>query len=189
MPADMQSIYYSQWHYVSWWCDIFMSTWDGENWTPGIQMSPPINSYYTDDGPTVSADGLTLYFASRRDTSGGIYDQDEDIYVSHWVSSVNNPAENQPSSFEFNNCYPNPFNCEITFEFTLQKDSPFWVKIYDINGRKIFSDYLWKASAGINIYKWSAIDNNNKPISSGIYLVYLQAENKTSQIKKIIKVS
>ncbi|MFH1319121.1 MAG: OmpA family protein [Bacteroidota bacterium] len=65
-------------------------------------LGSKINSEYPDYSPSISLDGKTLIFTSRRkDTKGGLrdnYDHGyyEDIYISHWNDTTNswNPAEN-----------------------------------------------------------------------------------------------
>ena len=43
-------------------------------WGPSELLGPPINSGYGESGPSISADGLTLYFASNRPGGQGSYD-------------------------------------------------------------------------------------------------------------------
>ncbi len=62
--------------------DIWMTTRPSttEAWTPPVNLGPIVNSPHIDSHPSVSADGLTLYFDSRRppdvNAAGG-----SDIYV------------------------------------------------------------------------------------------------------------
>jgi Concanavalin A-like lectin/glucanases superfamily/WD40-like Beta Propeller Repeat/Dockerin type I domain len=48
--------------------DIWMTTRQTTNseWGPAVPLPSPVNSYYSDSGPSISADGLSLYFASER---------------------------------------------------------------------------------------------------------------------------
>jgi hypothetical protein len=77
-------------------------------WAPPVNLGPPINSAFNDDGPTLSRDGLSLYF--RSDRAGGM--GGNDIWVSQraspegpWGEPVNlglpvNTAFNEgPTSF------------------------------------------------------------------------------------------
>lgn len=59
-------------------CDIYVSDFQNEEWSPIRKLSPNVNHpVYWDSQPTIAADGLTLYFASDRPGGyGGI-----DLYV------------------------------------------------------------------------------------------------------------
>jgi hypothetical protein len=60
-------------------------------WTQPVNLGPVVNSPYGDSHPSISADGLTLYFDSRRppdvNSSGG-----SDIYMTH-RATLNDPWE------------------------------------------------------------------------------------------------
>ena len=61
-------------------CDIYVSHLVGDLWTRPQPLGHPLNSPAWDANPTVTADGLTMYFSSRRH---GSLDSSEDIYVSY----------------------------------------------------------------------------------------------------------
>jgi len=56
--------------------DIWVTTRDVTNgdWGAAVPLPPPINSPYADAGPTISADGLSLFFASDRPGGYGGFD-------------------------------------------------------------------------------------------------------------------
>jgi hypothetical protein len=67
--------------------DIWMTTqMEDGNWGTAVPLPPPVNSEFGDSGPCISADGLSLYFASDRPGTYGNYDI--------WVT--NRPALNEP---------------------------------------------------------------------------------------------
>jgi len=61
-------------------CDIYISHLIGETWTKPMPLGHPLNSPAFDGQPSVTADGLTMYFSSKRP---GSIDGSEDIYVSY----------------------------------------------------------------------------------------------------------
>ncbi len=61
-------------------CDIYVSHLVGDLWTKPQPLGHPLNSTAWDANPTVTADGLTMYFSSRR---MGSIEGSEDIYVSY----------------------------------------------------------------------------------------------------------
>ncbi|MDP4200771.1 MAG: OmpA family protein [Bacteroidota bacterium] len=87
-------------------CDIYKSDLVGSEWTKPINMGRSINSPLWDAQPSVTADGQTMYFSSRR---MGSMDSSEDIYVTYrntdgsWI-----PPKNlgEPVNTRFNECSP-----------------------------------------------------------------------------------
>ena len=71
--------------------DIFYSEWDGENWGKPKNLGDKVNSANYESQPSISADGRSLYFVSKR--GGGFGGMD--IWVTHlqddctWSDPVN----------------------------------------------------------------------------------------------------
>ena len=66
--------------------------------------------------------------------------------------------------------YPNPFNDQTNFRYSLQKDSDVSIIIYNLKGfivKHLVNKYQAK---GPRIVSWNAITDRGKPISSGVYL-------------------
>lgn len=47
-------------------CDIYYSTYDGNRWSPGVNLGPPVNTVYWESQPSISPDGKMLFFVSNR---------------------------------------------------------------------------------------------------------------------------
>ena len=47
-------------------CDIYYSTFDGNRWSPGVNVGTPVNSQYWESQPSISASGKMLFFVSNR---------------------------------------------------------------------------------------------------------------------------
>ncbi len=59
-------------------CDIYYSSFDGNNWSVPVNVGKPVNTPYWESQPSVSADGKTLFFVSNRPGGfGGL-----DIWIS-----------------------------------------------------------------------------------------------------------
>ena len=54
-------------------------------WVPPVNLGPPVNSSYVDANPSISTDGLELYFASNRPGGSG----DKDLWVSTRATADN----------------------------------------------------------------------------------------------------
>ncbi|MFM2377262.1 MAG: hypothetical protein RLZZ165_2359 [Bacteroidota bacterium] len=63
-------------------CDIYVSKLNGTTWSNPLNLGPIINSPQWDSQPSISSDGKTLYFSSRR--PGGL--GSEDIWYSQNVN-------------------------------------------------------------------------------------------------------
>jgi len=81
--------------------------------------------------------------------------------------------------------HPNPFNPETTISFQLSADSDVDLKIYNIKGQKIKKLEIRNLKLGINEVVWDGTDNDNKPVSSGIYFYKLKA-GEFEEINKMI---
>jgi len=63
-------------------CDIYISRWEGNDWSKPFNIGGPINTSGWESQPSISADGKTLYFVSTRKGGYGGYDI--------WKSDLNN---------------------------------------------------------------------------------------------------
>ncbi len=75
ISADGLSLYFSLKRFGEW-ADLWVTTRAtvSDPWDPPVNLGPTINSADTDDTPSISADGLTLYFSSWRPPGLGILD-------------------------------------------------------------------------------------------------------------------
>jgi hypothetical protein len=81
--------------------------------------------------------------------------------------------------------YPNPFNPETKISFSISVDSKVELSIYNMKGQKVkdLSPSLchpeFIEGRGENEYSviWNGTDDNNKPVSSGIYFYKLKSDD------------
>jgi flagellar motor protein MotB len=69
-------------------CDIYYSSFDGNNWSVPVNVGPPINTRAWESQPSISANGRMLFFASNR--AGGIGGMDL------WYSVMNEEGKWKP---------------------------------------------------------------------------------------------
>ncbi|NQV19397.1 MAG: T9SS type A sorting domain-containing protein [Armatimonadetes bacterium] len=81
--------------------------------------------------------------------------------------------------------YPNPFNPSTTISFNIsRKDAKnAEIIIYNIKGQKIKQYSILNIQSSI---VWDGTDNNNHPVSSGIYFYRLKVNNKIVATKKCL---
>jgi len=108
--------------------------------------------------------------------------------------SIDDENEFVNDHFELAN-YPNPFNSSTTISFQIsneqnQQDEQIKIDIYNIKGQKVrtlecVNDVDAKATESLYSKTWNGTDENNKPVSSGIYFYRLKTDG-FSQTKKMI---
>jgi len=80
--------------------------------------------------------------------------------------------------------YPNPFNPSTTISFNLPEDvEEASIEIFNIKGQKIKQ---YSELENQNSVVWNGTDNNDNPVSSGVYFGVLKAENKILSKRKLM---
>jgi len=86
--------------------------------------------------------------------------------------------------------YPNPFNPNTVISFQISEFSAsekVEIIIYNLKGQKVKSLHINRPTdQAINSVTWNGSDNNNKPVSSGIYLYKLKVGSKTKAVRKCL---
>ncbi len=97
-----------------------------------------------------------------------------------WLICIDNDSLKvfDTSIFSFDNfClhppYPNPFNPETTISFSLPKAGKIEISVFDVTGKKVAVLASGEYSAGNHVVKFDGRD-----LSSGVYFVRLNAENR-----------
>ena len=80
-------------------------------------------------------------------------------------------------TFNFFNNYPNPFNPITTIGYELLEDSFVDITIYDMLGNVVKNLVNANESAGYKAVQWDATNNQGKPVSDGVYIYKIQADD------------
>jgi len=91
-----------------------------------------------------------------------------------------------PGWFKLAQNYPNPFNSSTSIHFELGKPSTVNLRIYDLRGAVINPLIINQQMlpGGYNV-SWTGKNEQNQPVSSGIYLLELQVD-QYRQLKKVV---
>lgn len=82
--------------------------------------------------------------------------------------------------------YPNPFNSRVTIQFSLPRDvKSVTMDIFNLNGQRVWRQYLSAVSAGYHRLTWNGRDRNDQTLSSGLYFVRIRTE-KYQTTRKIV---
>jgi len=136
--------------------------------------------------PTVPVENASVTFIDNSDTtrqfsavtnSAGEYT----IGLATSVSSDNS----QPTAFELEQNYPNPFSSSTAISYTLDKAVEAQVTIYDILGREIKRFTVGPGEAGRYRVVWHGLNNRGERVPAGVYFYRLQANGET-QVKKMV---
>ena len=101
-----------------------------------------------------------------------------------YVDVENNIVVQTPELFLYQN-YPNPFNPNTTINYQLPAVCKVQLSIYNIKGEKVKTLVKDKLEEGKHIAIWDGKDEQNKPVSSGIYFYKLKT-GENSMVRKMI---
>ncbi|OGC41104.1 hypothetical protein A2Y85_05975 [candidate division WOR-3 bacterium RBG_13_43_14] len=74
---------------------------------------------------------------------------------------------------------PNPFSKTVKFTYSIADRQQVKLNLYDVSGRLVKTMVNQVEDPGIKTIKWDGLDNNGKPISSGVYFYQLETEQRT----------
>ncbi len=93
--------------------------------------------------------------------------------------------DNMPLQYALYQNYPNPFNPTTTFRYDLPKDAFVKITIYDMMGRIVNNLVSSQQNTGYKSIQWNATNNVGQPVSAGLYLYTIDAE-QFRQAKKMV---
>lgn len=102
------------------------------------------------------------------------------------VVGVAEPAAHAVHQFELRQNYPNPFNPATTINFDLPRASRVTVRIHDVLGREIITLFEGAKTAGAHSLLWDGRDAAGRIVSSGVYLLRLEAGEEVAVRKMMV---
>jgi subtilisin-like proprotein convertase family protein len=91
-----------------------------------------------------------------------------------------------PKLLALNGNVPNPFNPTTTIFFDLPEATQARLAVFDPSGRKVATLLSGNMQAGSYQAKWMGIDDEGKPVSSGVYFYRLEAAGKALTGKMVL---
>ena len=90
-----------------------------------------------------------------------------------------------PNQYALHQNYPNPFNLVTTLMYDLPENGLVNIAIYDMLGREVKTLINQTQDAGYKSVIWDATNDNDRPVSAGIYLYQIQ-DGEYKQTKKMV---
>jgi hypothetical protein len=115
---------------------------------------------------------------------GSFYILEYSLTASSGIKEEDNKGNG--SAFGLHQNYPNPFNLSTTIQYTLNKAANVKLTIYNVLGQRVRTLQDAFQSAGSHSVVWYATDDDNHPVSSGIYLYRLEANDGILQKKMVL---
>ncbi len=137
-------------------------------------------------------DGLLLSFANIYPVTVHPIQDETAIFISTYQESYvyNDEEVISPNTCSLEQNYPNPFNPTTTITFFAAEDAENTeLVIYNLKGQKVkqlLSKSAGRLSAGKHSVVWDGKDDNNKPVSSGIYFYKLKSRNYEKTKKMLL---
>ncbi len=158
---------------------IYTTIWEWDFNNDGL-----IDSY--EQNPTYVFEQSGLYTVSLTSSDGT--NTDTEIKVDYiTVNAVYSDDNSIPTTTKLHQNFPNPFNPATTIEFNLEQNAEIQIEIYNMKGQKV-KTFLINPSTHQPIHSvvWNGDNDNNNPVSSGIYFYKLKSGNKTMATKKCL---
>ena len=82
--------------------------------------------------------------------------------------------------------YPNPFNSEITLEYSLAQAGHVKFEIFNVRGQKVAEVVASNNLSGTNTFTWNGKSDSGKPVLAGIYFCRIRT-NKQNEVVRLVK--
>ncbi|CAN5460066.1 hypothetical protein BH10BAC3_BH10BAC3_17480 [soil metagenome] len=146
---------------------------DGRNFTRIAQINAAGNDSYTYNDPMTTPVSSEYYYRLKIVDNDGKFIYSEIVHLNIATTS----------SYQFS-VAPNPFSNSTIISFSLAQSQKVSVQIFDLAGRLIKILANKKMQAGTHQLTWNARDEKGNAVSAGMYLLQVEADNK-SEIKKL----
>jgi len=156
---------------------------EGAEWPYNYLSSSPC----IDAGTTILPDGIEL---PEYDLAGNprIYGDTIDMGAFEWQGVGADNIQSSIFNIQLRN-YPNPFNpsTTITFSLTAKDAKNAKIEIYNLKGQKVREFPIITPSPAHSLsVTWDGTDNYRKPVSSGVYLYRIKADDYVSKTKRML---
>jgi len=120
---------------------------------------------------------------SLNSVTGSIYvtTYDSILYILNDLSGIGEDIT--PGLFSLSPAEPNPFITKTTVRYELGKTVKVDISVYNMLGQKVRDLFSGRQSPGVYSVNWDGLGNAGEKLSSGIYFVRVEAEDKEASRK------
>ncbi len=108
------------------------------------------------------------------------------VYARSTTGVAMPPDESSPSAFSLSRNYPNPFNQETAFSFTLASNERVVLDVFDARGRQVRQLAAGVYPGGTHQIKWDGCDDHGVALASGVYFAQLRDGNRMVHQKLLL---
>jgi len=117
----------------------------------------------------------------------GIYFDDIGVYYIYTISGVETTGEAPVGTkASIRRVYPNPFNPTTTVEFSVPKQGPVAVRVFDLLGRQVATLAQTSLPAGVYRVKWDGRDRAGRAVASGVYFANIESAGGRQSARLIL---
>ena len=95
-------------------------------------------------------------------------------------------AEAKPTVVGFRFVSPNPASSGTYFHFSIAREGPVEVKLYDVRGRKVRMIGPKTMSPGDNTVFWDGMDNHGSRVANGVYFARFTAPGISTEQRVLV---
>jgi len=99
------------------------------------------------------------------------------VFSLNLATAVDGEYKKIPEVFCLEQNYPNPFNNSTVIEFGLPRDEFVRIAVYNTFGQRVRLLVDETMDAGYHTVLWSGMDERNRTVSSGIYIIRFESPN------------
>ena len=111
---------------------------------------------------------------------------DDQLFNLYPITTLANEDDPSRINYSIHQNYPNPFNPITKLHYSIPEKSLVSIAIYDILGNQVKTLINQTQDAGYKSVIWDATNDYGKPVSAGIYLYQIQADEYISTKKMVL---
>jgi hypothetical protein len=92
-----------------------------------------------------------------------------------WFTGTTAVEDERPETVSLASVYPNPARASATVAWSLAREAPVTIGVYDLAGRLVRQLASGTLPGGTHTARWDGADFTGRPVAAGVYVVRLQA--------------
>ena len=137
--------------------------------------------------PNLITSSDSFDFEKLGDGEGGEWTVDDWICLGEDFDGASPTSDEiMPDTYSLSAPYPNPFNHETVFKFSLSNSSEVSFKVYNLLGQEVCTMFEGLKASGEHTFKWDGRSDQGYSLSSGIYIYRLEAGGEVFTGKSVL---